>query len=130
MEKKPQIRDHYLHIRLTESEIKKINAGFSNSTKRTQTEYIRSILLEKPITIYTRNKSLDEFLEEIILLRKELISIGNNFNQSVRKLHMTTDVPEIKTWAILNESSKQLIFKKIEDIEDKIIQIDNKWSQE
>ncbi len=76
-----------LHIRLTESEFKKIHTGFSKSTKRKRSEYIRSILLNKPITFYTRNQSFDDFLAEMILLRRELIAIGNNFNQLVKKLH-------------------------------------------
>jgi hypothetical protein len=130
MAKQKQNRDKWLHIRLTESEFKKIHAGFSSSTKRKRSDYIRSILLDKPITVYTRNKSMDDFLDEIILLRRELNAIGNNFNQSVKKLNMFRHFSEIKTWAILNENSKDLFFKKTEEIENKIIEIDSKWSQE
>jgi MobC-like protein len=130
MTTKKNKRTRILNIRLSESEFRKIHDEFSRSTKRKRSEYIRSILLNKPITVYTRNKSIDDFLDEIILLRRELNAIGNNFNQSVKRLHMSKHISEIKTWAILNENSKELFFKKIEKIENKIIQIDNKWSQE
>ncbi len=73
---------------------------------------------------------MDDFLDEIIVLRKELNAIGNNFNQLVKRLYLFKHFSEIKTWAILNENSKELFFKKIEEIENKIIQIDSKWWQE
>jgi len=123
-------RIRILNIRLSEYEFKKIHEGFSSSTKRKRSEYIRSILLEKPITVYTRSKSIDDFLNEMILLRQELNHIGNNFNQLVKKLHMMEEEWEIKSWVILNEKIQSLMIKKVEEIENKIIQIDSKWSQE
>jgi hypothetical protein len=123
-------RVKWLHIRLTEAEYKKINRGFSQSTKRKISEYVRAVLLDKPITVYTRNQSFDDFVAEMILLRRELKAIGNNFNQSVKKLHTMDKDQEIKTWALLNENSKQSFFKKVDEINSKIIQIDSRWSQE
>jgi hypothetical protein len=42
-------------------------------------EFIRRVLFEKPVTMYQRNKSLDEFMAEMMLLRNELNGLGNNF---------------------------------------------------
>ena len=123
-------REKWLHVRLTAAEYQRINMGFKNSTKRKLSQYVRSILLDKPITIYTRNRSYDDFVAEIILLRNELKAIGNNFNQAVKKLHTMHHEAEIKTWALINENSKQLFFKKVEEINLKIAQISDKWSQE
>jgi hypothetical protein len=44
-------------------------------------------LLEKPVGFKYRNESLDQVMEELMVLRKELNGIGNNLNQSVKKLH-------------------------------------------
>ena len=117
-------------VRFTSKEYQKIITGFKNSTKQQLSGYIRSILLEKPITVYTRNGFYDAFVAEMILLRRELNMIGNNFNQSVKKLHVLSEIEEIKTWVILNESSKQNLFKKIAEINFKIALISDKWSQE
>ncbi len=130
MNEQKNSRDKWIHLRLTEAEYKKIKAGFTKSTKRKLSEYVRSVLLEKPITVYTRNQSFDDFVAEIILLRNELKAIGNNFNQSVKKLHTLNHDKEIKTWALLNENSKLLFFKKVDEINSKITQIADKWSQE
>ncbi|MGN6267026.1 MAG: plasmid mobilization protein [Ginsengibacter sp.] len=112
MSEPKNLRNKWLHLRLSEAEYKRIKNGFSKSTKRKISEYVRSILLGKPITIYTRSKSLDDFISEMILLRNELNSIGNNFNQSVKKLHTLDEISEIKIWAILNEKSKEIFIKK------------------
>jgi hypothetical protein len=117
-------------VRFKEAEYKKINAGFRTTTQQKLSGYIRNVLLQKPVTVYTRNQSFDAFVAEMILLRRELSSIGNNFNQAVRKLHTMEHLSEIKTWALLNENSKQSLFKKIEEINLKIEKIAGQWSQE
>ena len=130
MSEQKNIRNKWLHLRLSEAEYKKIQSGFSKSTKRKISDYVRSILLNKPITVYTRSKSLDDFISEMILLRSELNSIGNNFNQSVKRLHTLDEISEIKAWAILNEKSKEIFIKKVDEIKGKINQISDKWLQE
>lgn len=130
MSEQKNIRNKWLHLRLSEAEYKKIQNGFSKSTKRKISDYVRCILLNKPITVYTRSKSLDDFISEMILLRSELNSIGNNFNQSVKRLHTLDEISEIKAWAIINEKSKEIFLKKVDEIKGKINQISDKWLQE
>jgi len=130
MSEKKDKRNKWLHLRLSEVDYNRVKNGFSRSTKRKISDYVRSILLNKPITVYTRSKSLDDFISEMILLRSELNSIGNNFNQSVKKLHTLDEISEIKVWAILNEKSKEILFKKVGEIKEKINQISDKWLQE
>ena len=117
-------------IRLKPEEYTKIHSQFKCSTKRKLSEYIRAVLLQKPLTVFTRSKSLDDFINEMILLRNELNSIGNNFNQTVKKLHTLDDISDIKAWAILNEKSKENLFKKVNEIKEKINQISDKWLSE
>jgi hypothetical protein len=131
MEKKEKSKlTRKLTIRFTEEDFKKLNIGFKSTTKRKLSAYARSVLLDKPVTVYTRSQSFDDFVAEIMLLRGELKAIGNNFNQAVKKLHLTDSDAGIKTWALLNENSKQIFFKKMEEINLKIAQISDKWSQE
>jgi hypothetical protein len=91
-------------------------------------DYIRRVLLKKPVVVKYRNQSADEFLSEMILLKKELNAIGNNFNQSVKKLHTLDDVPEFKSWIIQNETSKQILFNKINEIYNRMNQLYEIWS--
>ncbi len=48
---------------------------------------MREVVLQKPVLINFRNQSADDFLKDMLGLKKELNAIGNNFNQAVHKLH-------------------------------------------
>jgi hypothetical protein len=123
-------RNKRIYIRLTGDEYKILHDGFSKSIFRKFSEYNREILLNKPVTIFTRNKSYDDFVEEMAALRTELNAIGNNFNQAVKKLHTINHDEEIIAWAVMNEKAKELFNKKMDQIELKMIKISEQWSQE
>lgn len=129
MKDEKQNRTELLQVRLTIKETKRIHSSFSKSTCRKLSDYVRKKLLDKPVSIYTRNQSLDDFMAEMILLRGELNAIGNNYNQVVKRLHTLSHIPEIKIWLLLNESTKQILLKKIEEIKSKIAQINDQWLQ-
>ena len=129
MKEVKKIRSGWLTIRLNEDEENKLNKFYSQTSCNSLSEYARDLLLKKPVTIFYRNKSADEFLEEMILLKKELNAIGNNFNQAVHKLHTLDNIQEIKSWAIINEESKKIFLKKVEEIKEKMNQIYEQWSQ-
>ena len=74
-----------------------------------------------------RNKSLDDFMAEMIELRKELNAIGNNFNQAVHKLHILEKIPEFRTWIMLNEMDKKILLNKVGEIKNRINQFAEKW---
>src|SRR5580698_3316578 len=122
-------RERLLQVRLTSKELEKIQAKFSQSTCRKLSDYVRRVLFDKPITVNQRNQSLDDFMAEMIIIRNELNAIGNNFNQTVKRLHALQHIEEIKTWLILNETSRHIITRKIDEIKSKINQIDSKWLQ-
>jgi len=129
MKETKQIRKGWLTVRLNEDEEKKLNKFYSRTTSNSLSEYARDVLLREPVNVIYRNQSADEFLEEMIQLKKELNAIGNNFNQTVHKLHTLDKIPEIKAWAILNETGKKTFMKKVEEIREKINLIYEQWSQ-
>src|SRR6478735_4709635 len=117
----------WLHIRLKEEDYNKINRQYSKSTCRKLSEYARRVLLDKVITVNHRNQSLDDFMTEMIRLRNELKSSGNNLNQSVKKLHTLEQISEFKAWIIINEKHQQILEKKVDEIKEKINQISDTW---
>lgn len=119
----------WLHIRLKEDDYITINDYFNASTCRKLSEYARKILLKKPIKVYHRNQSLDDFMTELIGLRNELNAIGNNYNQTVKRLHTLQEMPEIKAWLILNENSKKILLQKVSEIKLKMDKINDLWLQ-
>ncbi len=122
-------RSRWLHIRLTEDEHNSIYKQFEKTTCRKLSDFARRILFNRKVTINTRNQSLDDFMAEMMQLRNELNHIGNNFNQSVKKLHTLDNIPEIKMWAMSNESSKKDFMKKVDEIKIHLNKISDKWLQ-
>jgi len=123
-------RNRKVTVRFTDTEYNQLKKKFQNSVGSQASHYIRSIVLEKPVLIKYRNDSLDRFMEEIILLRQELNAIGNNFNQSVKKLHTLKLVPEFRAWIASNEQRHEVIIAKTALIQQRIDQISQKWLQE
>lgn len=91
-------RTRRLILRLKPEEYEKIERRFRKSMFRNMSEYSRAVLLKKPVTFTYRDQSMDNVLEELILLRRELNYIGNNFNQAVYKLNSVMGMPEAKLW--------------------------------
>ena len=114
---------------MREDKINKKKGWISFRVKPEEYEYAHRVLLDKVITVNHRNQSLDDFMTEMISLRNELKSIGNNLNQSVKKLHTLEQIPEFKAWIIINEMHQQILAKKVDEIKEKINQISDVWLQ-
>jgi hypothetical protein len=122
-------RTRWLHLRLKPEEYEKIHQQFSKTTCRKLSDYARKILLGKPLIATTRNQSLDDFMAEAIKLRNDLNGIGNNFNQTVKRLHTLNQIPESRHWICTYEIEKQILFNKIDEIKNHIKKIGEKWLQ-
>ena len=129
MKDENQIRSRCLTVRFTDEERKKLNRLRNKAQCNSLSEYARDVLLDEPVTIKYRNQTADEFLEEMILLKNELNAIGKNFNQVVHKLNSFDQIPEIKAWAILNETTQKSFLRKVDEIKEKMCQIYEQWSQ-
>lgn len=122
-------RSKWLHLRLKPQEYTQLHKQFSKTTCRKISDYSRKILLGKPVVATYRNTSLDDFMTEMIGLRKELNSAGNNFNQAVKKLHALRQIAEFKSWLITYESDRESLLNKVEEIKNRINKIADQWLQ-
>lgn len=130
MKETKEIRAKWVTVRLNEMERNRLEKLYKKTTCNSLGEYIRSVLLKEPVIVRFRNQSADDFLEEFLLLRKEINAIGNNFNQLVHKLYTLDSIPEIRTWAIMNESSKKSFMNKVAEIGEKMSKIYEILAQE
>ncbi|WP_319005339.1 plasmid mobilization protein [Flavobacterium shii] len=127
MERENSNRTRIVGLRFTPEEYLKIERKWKASSSRKLSDYIRNHLFNKPITTNYRNKSLDEFMLEIIRLRGELSALGNNFNQVVKKLHTLDKIPEFKVWIISSEQDKKKLLDKVEEIKEYIQKFSARW---
>lgn len=129
MKEENKNRTRWLHLRLTNAEYQILQKHFSKSTCRKLSDFARKNLLQKPVIMKYRNESLDELMTELILLRKDLNGIGNNFNQAVKKLHTLVQIPEFKYWITVYELEKKVLFNSMEQIKKHIEKLSEKWLQ-
>lgn len=122
-------RNIFFKVRMNPSEVQELKKLKGQSTERSLSNYARKVLLQKPITIRYRNSSADEFLKQMLELKKELSAIGNNFNQSVHKLHLLHTIPEFRRWIRDYESLHQAVDQKVKDIHAKVVQLYEQWLQ-
>lgn len=126
-EKKTRVKE--IRLLLTSDEHGLLEKNWKKSTMRNLTDYVRRVLFGKPVTVYTRNQSLDELMAELILLRRELNAIGVNFNQAVRRLHTLDHLPQIQHWLEGFETDRDRFFLQVKEIQKKIDSISVQWLQ-
>ena len=122
-------RDKWLHLRLSNEEYQQLQTSFKRTTCRKISQYARSILISKPVTVNHRNASLDELMTELIRLRNELTAAGNNFNQAVKKLNSLSRISQFHDWLTEYESDKTKLLRQIEEIKNYIAETSKKWLQ-
>lgn len=122
-------RSRRITLRLTPEEYAKIEHKYKASTCRKLSDYVRKHLFDKPITTTYRNQSLDDFMEETLVLRNELSAIGNNLNQVVKKMHTLQQIPEFRQWVLRYELEKKILSNKVNDIQNHMHKITEKWLQ-
>src|SRR4051812_23831309 len=98
MENQEENRSHRLIVRFKPSEFELIEKRFKKTLFRKLSEYTRNVLLEKTITVTYRDKAMDDILEELILLRRELNAVGNNLNQAMRTINAAHGRADEKLW--------------------------------
>lgn len=117
-------------VRFKLEEYSKVTISFKATTKKKLSEYIRYVLLEKPVTVYTRDQSVDDLMAELVRLRNELSAIGSNFNQLVKRLHTASQFLEIKELTQASEKQNKKFVKIVSEINFKISELSGKWLQE
>lgn len=116
-------------IRVSQQEKESLKKFQQKTTEKSLSNYLRKQGLQKPITVLYRNESADDFLREMISLKKQLSGIGNNFNQAVHKLHTLDHIPEFRNWIIEQQALQQQVIAAIEQIRNRIHQLYEQWLQ-
>lgn len=116
-------------VRFGPEEFEQMESYYKKTTFRKLSEYVRATLLNKPHTVTYRDKSMDELLEELILLRRELNAVGNNFNQAVHKLNAAQNLPEAKFWLFMISTLKDKLEPQVSTIKERINKFSEQWSQ-
>jgi len=122
-------RIQWKNLRFKPEEYQFLEKRFKKTSFRKLSEYMRSVLLEKPVTVNYRDKAMDDVLEEMILLRQELNAIGNNLNQAMRSLNSAHGNADTRLWMNLLGIIKTRLEPSIDQIKERMNQYADIWSQ-
>jgi hypothetical protein len=121
------VRKHFVKMRMNDDELNRLQKLQQKTTEKNASNYLRKVVLQKPVMVKYRNQSADDFLKDMLELKKELNAIGNNFNQAVKKLHILDKIPEFRAWILTNQSLQQSLVSKIEEIKCRMNQLYEQW---
>jgi len=124
-----EVRKKMVVVRMNNDEFEKVEKLRKKSTERNLSSYVREVVLQNPVLINYRNQSADDFLKDMLGLKKELHAIGNNFNQAVHKLHILDKIPEFRVWVNHYDGLHQSLVSKVEEIKLRMNQLYEEWLQ-
>ena len=107
-----EVRKIMLKVRMNENELQQVKKHQQKSTEKNISAYVREVAMQKPVLINYRNQSADDFLKDMLALKKDLNGIGNNFNQVVHKLHILDKIPEFRAWVSHYDGLHQSLVKQ------------------
>ena len=73
--KREKLTARQLACYMSERDFQKFEEAWKNTLCRNRSQYMRKMLLGKPVTVLLRNRSLDEFVEIAIKIRKDFDAI-------------------------------------------------------
>lgn len=129
MEEGKEIREKWLHVRLSAQESHEIEGLFKASAERYLSDFARKKLLGKPVQVATRNASQDGLIEQLAALRTELTRLGANYNQAVKKLHAVSRIKDFEQWLVTYELDRRKMLFQVERAGSVIADLAEKWSR-
>ena len=124
-----EVRRKMVVVRMNETEFNQLEKFQKQTTEKDTSTYLRKVALQKPVTVKYRNESADDFLLDMLGLKKELNAIGNNFNQAVHKLHILDKIPEFRVWVQQYDGLQKGLISKVEEIKLRMNQLYEQWLQ-
>jgi len=129
MKRKNENRTRIIGLRLSVDEFDSVSKKWKQSDCTKLSEFVRKKLFDKAMVRNYRNRSLDDFMNEMILLRRQLEQCQIGFNESIQRLHQTDRKPDVLTWLKLHDVHKRTLQTKIDEIKARINQISDTWLQ-
>jgi hypothetical protein len=124
-----EVRRKMVVVRMNETEFNQLEKFQQKTTEKDTSSYLRKVALQKPLIVKYRNESADDFLMDMLNLKKELNAIGNNFNQAVHKLHILDKIPEFRVWLQQYDGLQKILISKVEEIKLRMNQLYEQWLQ-
>jgi hypothetical protein len=119
--------NHVVAIRISDDKYNELRKLLEGNPQNDMSRLLRDILHNRSITVFTKDKTLDNVMEELAKLRSEIRAIGVNINQ-ITRLFNTYPEPQRKTlFAKMAFKEHQLLEPKIVELLEIVSQLAKKW---
>lgn len=115
--------------RVTEEVFERLSALVKQSDCQNIGEVARRILSKEKIAVYSIDRSMDPFMEELALIRRELNAIGNNINQITHDIHSTDSATQKAIGAIKVADQYKAVGVKVDRLLSIISSLSTQWLQ-
>jgi hypothetical protein len=118
-----------VQVKLTSGDFDRIHKLRQTSDCKSVSELVRRILTRRPITMLTKDTTLDVTMEELIRLRKELHFIGHNINQITHHFH-SANFPKDKLFYALKVTDEfDKMQQRLNAVMSRITELGKLWLQ-
>lgn len=114
-------------VRLREAEYRTLQKRAGDTASGEMADYIRQVLTHKKIEHFYRNRSMDDWIDELSKMRRELSALGNNFNQIVKKINSTGGKQEFAFWLREATAMQGELLQRVAAVQGKIDQFAAQW---
>lgn len=122
-----QNRSFRVTVRFTKDEITRLQKSVSSTVSREMADYVRHVVMGRKVQVIYRDRSMDEFIKELVALRKELNALGNNFNQVTKKVNATAGKKDFFFLVEHAATLQQTLLEKVETIKGTIEKFAIQW---
>lgn len=125
--KTDSVRSRKFTIRLSPEEFERLQKKFQSTIHRKLSDYLRQLVLEKPVTVLHRNQSLDDFLALTNRLKNELETCGCRFEEAIKNLQNLRDTGQLKIAIEYYQAEQFSLLQKAEEIRLTLLKIYQLW---
>jgi hypothetical protein len=121
---------HIIQTRVNDETYQKLNTIIANNPQLGMSRLLRDVLNNKKITVFTKDQTLDNLMEELARLRTEIRAIGVNINQITRYFNTYPEPFQKATYAKMAFKEYVALQPKIDELFNIITKLGKKWLSE
>ena len=107
---------HLIRTRVNQAKYDELSGIINSHPGYDMSSLVRHILHNRPIRVFTKDKTLDSFMLELGRLREEIHAIGVNINQVVKKFNTYPEPQKKALFARIAFEQYQAIEPKIDSV--------------
>lgn len=120
---------HVIQTRVNRSKFNQLSELAKKATNGSTSDLLRDILYKRKIKVQVVDKTLAEYMPELVRVRKELNAIGNNINQITRYFHQSPEETKKLFFATRVASLYENTGSKVTELLHLIEELGKRWLQ-